>query len=156
MAKTVGSNGDLNLDVMVKQACQLANDTYPDLDFSAYDLNKDGIIDNVFLIYAGYDEAQGAPSTAIWSQRRYSWLRPGLALDSCEHDGLCMHFRTSWHKRKQNSRHQEVFVTSLLMFSAFLISIIQSSASSVMSNYFLMDIGNYNNNSARLLPIYLQ
>ena len=43
-----GSNNDLYLDVLVKQACQLAHDSY-NLDFSSYDLNKDGIIDNVFM-----------------------------------------------------------------------------------------------------------
>ena len=48
---------------MVAEACRLADD---DVDFSQYDWNDDGEADQVFVIYAGYSEAQGGPSTSIW------------------------------------------------------------------------------------------
>ncbi len=48
---------------MVAEACRLADD---DVDFSQYDWDNDGVVDQVFVIYAGYSEAQGGPSTSIW------------------------------------------------------------------------------------------
>ena len=37
-----------------------------DVDFSNYDWNDDGEVDQVFIIYAGYAEAQGAAPETIW------------------------------------------------------------------------------------------
>jgi M6 family metalloprotease-like protein len=37
------------------------------LDFSQFDNDGDGNVDGIVVIHAGYDEAAGAPSTAIWS-----------------------------------------------------------------------------------------
>ena len=36
------------------------------VDFSEYDLDGDGYIDNIFFYYAGFSEAEGATSDAIW------------------------------------------------------------------------------------------
>ena len=38
-----------------------------DIDFSRYDNDNDGLIDNVHIIYAGYGEEAGGPSYAIWA-----------------------------------------------------------------------------------------
>ena len=38
-----------------------------DLDYSVYDNDNDGYIDNVHIIFAGYGEEAGASSDAIWS-----------------------------------------------------------------------------------------
>ncbi|MBR4897820.1 MAG: M6 family metalloprotease domain-containing protein [Prevotella sp.] len=38
-----------------------------DVDFSLYDNDGDGIVDNVHIIYAGYGEEAGASSDAIWA-----------------------------------------------------------------------------------------
>lgn len=51
---------------LVVDACTLANNA--GIDFSQYDTDNDGIIDNVFVCYAGYDEAEGAPTYAMWSK----------------------------------------------------------------------------------------
>lgn len=145
-----GSNNDLYLDVLVKQACQLAHDSY-NLDFSSYDLNKDGIIDNVFLIYAGYDEAQGAPATAIWSQRRYFYTAPWSL------DGVSMMGYACTSELRGTSGNQIAGIGSFCHEFAHVLGIPDFyntvSANSVMSNYFLMDIGNYNNHSQT--PPYL-
>ena len=37
-----------------------------DVDYSNYDWDKDGVVDQVFVIYAGYAEAQGADENTIW------------------------------------------------------------------------------------------
>ncbi len=36
------------------------------VNFADYDWDKDGYVDQVYVIYAGYGEAQGAPAATIW------------------------------------------------------------------------------------------
>ncbi len=57
---------DGNPAQMIVDACAKANN---DVNFSHYDLDNDDFIDNVFVYYAGYSEAEGAPSAAIWPHR---------------------------------------------------------------------------------------
>ena len=47
----------------VKEACTLAD---PLVDFSQYDTNKDGKVDNIYFFYAGYGEADSKYSNTIW------------------------------------------------------------------------------------------
>lgn len=62
-----GSNSswgvDVNISEMVLETLNLVKDS---VDFSQYDWNGDGIVDQVFLLYAGYGEAQYAPEWTIW------------------------------------------------------------------------------------------
>lgn len=52
---------------MVIEACQLLDAT---VDFSDYDRDGDGYIDNVFIFYAGKGEANGGSSNTVWP---HSW-----------------------------------------------------------------------------------
>lgn len=63
-----GRWGDTRAGDMIVEACSLAS---KDVDFSLYDYNNDDYIDNVFVFFAGYDEAQGGSEDAIWSHRSY-------------------------------------------------------------------------------------
>ena len=47
----------------VKEACTLAD---PLVDFSQYDHDGDGVVDNVFFYFAGYGEADSGKSNTIW------------------------------------------------------------------------------------------
>ena len=62
-----------------------SNDTYPqgalldacaqlddEIDFSLYDYDGDGYVDNIFFYFAGYSEAEGADSDAIWPHAYYA------------------------------------------------------------------------------------
>ena len=51
---------------LVKEACQAAAST---VDFSKYDDDNDGKVDNVFIFFAGGDEAEGAGDSHIWSHQ---------------------------------------------------------------------------------------
>ena len=50
---------------MVKEACEAAESELG-VDFSRYDYNSDGMVDFVYVIYAGYAESYGASSNTIW------------------------------------------------------------------------------------------
>lgn len=60
---------------MVIEAVEALDDT---VDFSQYDLNGDGLVDNIYIIYAGRGEADGGGSNTVWP---YSWE---LLLDGVE------------------------------------------------------------------------
>ena len=61
--ENIGGRQDANVSHMIIQACDLLDDT---VDFSIYDNDKDGYIDNVYVFYAGYGEADGGGSNTIW------------------------------------------------------------------------------------------
>ena len=64
-----GENGDEGEDLHVAElaaaACQQAHLQYS-LDWSRYDWDGDGEVDQVYIIYAGYGESAGAPSYTVW------------------------------------------------------------------------------------------
>ena len=59
---------DKNPHLMIMEACQLADEQ---IDFSKYDQDGDGEVDNVFVFFAGRDEAEGASENQIWSHAWY-------------------------------------------------------------------------------------
>lgn len=54
---------DLAPEEMVIEACQALDDT---VDFSVYDTDGDGQIDNVFIFFAGYGEADSSLKNTVW------------------------------------------------------------------------------------------
>lgn len=54
---------DMRPHSLVIDACRLLNDK---IDFSNYDWNDDGYIDNVYIFYAGYGEADSNIASTIW------------------------------------------------------------------------------------------
>ena len=57
------NDSDDKPDEALYEACQLLDDQ---IDFSRYDHDHDGYVDNVFFYYAGYNQAEGASSDTIW------------------------------------------------------------------------------------------
>lgn len=59
------SNGDdLHVGELIGEAVELADSE--SINFKDYDWDGDGEVDQVYVIYAGYGESSGAPSTTIW------------------------------------------------------------------------------------------
>jgi M6 family metalloprotease-like protein len=58
---------DYNVREMPVDACDILDAT---IDFSQYDTDGDGIIDNVFIFYAGRGEASGGGEDTVWP---HSW-----------------------------------------------------------------------------------
>ena len=58
---------DANPRQMVIDACKLADDN--GVNFADYDVDGDGIVDNVFIYYAGHNEAEGASANTVWPHR---------------------------------------------------------------------------------------
>ena len=64
---------------MISDACRLAAEN--GVDFSRYDSNNDGKVDNVFVFFAGEDEAEGADENSIWSHSWYLFSGAGISLN---------------------------------------------------------------------------
>jgi M6 family metalloprotease-like protein len=58
---------DKNPRQMVVDACKAAN--ADGVNFSVYDTDLDGVVDNVFIYYAGHNEAEGGPKETVWPHR---------------------------------------------------------------------------------------
>jgi len=75
-----GQNGDDGKDIrphlMILEACQAAD---PQIDFSRYDDDGDGTADNVFVFFAGGDEAAGAGDDHVWSHQWF--LKDGAGIN---------------------------------------------------------------------------
>ena len=69
-------DSDMNPAQMIVDACRLAD---AETDFSLYDDDGDGKVDNVFVFFAGGDEAEGAGSDCIWSHAWY--IKSGAGYD---------------------------------------------------------------------------
>lgn len=61
-------DNDSNPRKMIMEACQLASKA--GVNFSNYDADGDGVVDNVFVYYAGNNEAEGGGSRTVWP---HSW-----------------------------------------------------------------------------------
>ena len=68
VSQSNGVESDKAPEEMVIEACRLADQ---DIDFSIYDDDGDGEVDNVFVFFAGGDEAEGAGDDCIWSHAWY-------------------------------------------------------------------------------------
>lgn len=60
------NDDDKNPQQLIIDACAAAN---TEVDFKQYDADSDGFVDNIFVYYAGNNEAEGAPANTIWPHR---------------------------------------------------------------------------------------
>ncbi len=75
--KNNSDDSDSAPEQMVIDACNLADN---EIDFSLYDDDGDGEVDNVFIFFAGGDEAEGAGDDCIWSHAWYIYSGAGKEL----------------------------------------------------------------------------
>ena len=54
---------DLNAPEMIVECCEAVDD---EVDFTEYDWDGDGVVEEVFVLYAGYGEATGGSDDTIW------------------------------------------------------------------------------------------
>lgn len=84
--KNSSSGDDMHVGEMISEACKLAD--ADGVDFTLYDNNNDGNVDFVYVIYAGYGEADSEDASTIWPHNydmQYYYQYYGL--DKCIVDG---------------------------------------------------------------------
>ena len=136
---------DKNPAEFIIEACQLADEA---IDFSMYDDNKDGKVDNIFVFYAGQDEAERAPEECIWAHSWFILSGAGkrLTLDGCKIDRYACaseisgkqltHIGTFCHEYCHTFDLPDMYDTDYET---------DGMAAGLWSTTSLMDGGNYNN-----------
>ena len=98
---------------MVKEACQLVDDS---VDFKQYDNNNDGYVDFVYVIYAGYGEADGGDANTIWPHSY--WLLDADA--TCKVDGKYVDLYACGNEMDFHTKHHTGIGTFCHEFSHVL------------------------------------
>lgn len=134
------------------RACEMVIEAVQDLDdsvnFRNYDHNNDGFVDSIYVIYAGYGEADGGPPESVWP---YSWELESegkrLQVDGvrinmygCSNE---LDFRFKQPTGIGTFTHEFAHVMGL----PDLYNTENFSDYSTPQNWSLLDQGNYNNNS---------
>lgn len=137
---------------MVIDACTLAD---PDVDFTSYDLDGDGEVDNIFVFFAGPDEAEGASDDHIWSHSW--WIKDGAGTRVRLDGKLLNHYATSSELKRSVSTgkfgfaaigtfcHEYSHVLGLEDMYDTDYEQSGGQANGLWGSTNLMDSGNYNN-----------
>lgn len=135
------SGKDINPGQMVLDACTLLDD---DIDFTQYDRDGDGVIDNVFIFYAGQGEASGGGAETVWP---HSWTLEKALGYIPELDGLKLNryaCTNEWQKNRPDGVGTFVHEFSHVMGLPDLYAT-KYTGSFTPGAWSVMDYGPYNN-----------
>ena len=131
-------------EMMVKEACELVDDS---VDFSLYDNNNDGYVDFVFVVYAGYGEADGGGANTIWP---HAWNLYTAAGKKCQLDGKIIDLYACGNELDYYSKQHTGIGTFCHEFSHVLglpdlYDTEQTHGKKTMGMWSILDYGPYNN-----------
>jgi M6 family metalloprotease-like protein len=126
---------------MVAEACRLVDDS---VDFSLYDNNGDSYVDFVYVIYAGYGEADGGAASTIWPHQYYVSMYEYVRLDNKIIDLYACGNELDNHSKKHTG-----IGTFCHEFSHVLglpdLYVTNGASHVTMNEWDIMDYGPYNN-----------
>lgn len=127
---------------MVKEACELVNDS---VDFSLYDNDKDGYVDFVYVVYAGYGEADGGAANTIWPHS-YWLFESGV---TCKVDGKYVDLYACGNELDYYTKHHTGIGTFCHEFSHVLglpdLYTTEGQTHKTLGSWDILDYGPYNN-----------
>lgn len=136
-------DNDQHPDEMVVEACQLAAEQ--GIDFSKYDVNEDGEVDWVVVLYAGKGEASGGDANTIWPhQYDLAYTGADFKLNGkWVNHYCCLNELDGYGKREGIGTfcHEFSHVMGLPDFYAT-----NNATHHTMCDWDIMDYGPYNNN----------
>ena len=142
--KNDGNGNDMYPDKMVSEACKLA-DTEFGVDFTQYDNDNDGYVDFVFVVYAGFGEADGGAATTIWPHA-WNLLAAGT---QCKVDGKTVDLYACGNELDYHSKKHTGIGTFCHEFSHVLglpdLYVTNTASHTTMNEWDIMDYGPYNN-----------
>lgn len=151
-----GANNSNDEDVapedMIIHAVQLLD---AEVDFSQYDTNGDGFVDNVYVFYAGEGEnVEGVTENAVWPHSYNIYYGAGKV---CQADGVKFDYyacSNEWDGSKPDGIGTFVHEFSHVLGLPDLYDVYYENATSVTpGEWDLLDSGSYNNDS-RTPPAY--
>lgn len=142
---------DQHPEQMVIDACAILDS---EIDFSEYDRDGDGVVDNIYVFYAGNGENEGAPSSTVWP---HSWDIRYAGVGNVSHDGVLIGHYACSNEMIYGSNKMTGIGTFCHEFSHVLglpdLYATSYTSAHTPGEYSLMDHGSYNNNG-RTPPIY--
>ena len=143
--KNNSAGQDSKPEYMIEEACKLA-DTECNVDFSQYDNDGDGYVDFVFVIYAGYGEADGGASTTIWP---HAWNLYQAAGRMCKVDDKIVDLYACGNELDNYSKTHTGIGTFCHEFSHVLglpdLYVTNNASHNTLNEWDIMDYGPYNN-----------
>lgn len=140
---------DLRPEEMVIDGCKLLD---REVDFSAYDTDGDGYVDNVFVFYAGRGEADGGSEDTVWPhQWEIESAGKSLTLDGVKINRYAC--SNEWDGKKPDGIGTFVHEFSHVMGLPDLYHTSESGVYYTPCEWSVMDYGPYNNDS-RTPPTY--
>jgi len=131
---------------MVPHAAELLKDV---IDFSIYDTDDNGEVDNIYIFYAGYGEADGGPANSIWP---HSWnIHDDLGMEIYMNGKLLNHYATN--NELANGQGSKLAGIGVFCHEFSHVLGLPDLYSTLYTGVFtpgewsLMDHGSYNNNS---------
>ncbi len=147
-ANNTTTGDDLRPEEMIIDGCKLLDD---EIDFSIYDFDEDGFVDNVYVIYAGEGEAAYGSDDTVWPHAyNLSYNYSYLWLDGVKVDRYACSNEIS--NGVPDGIGNFVHEFSHVMGLPDLYSTV-ASTSFTPGDWSVMDIGSYNND-ARTPPAY--
>ncbi len=130
---------------MIIHAVELLDD---EVDFSQYDTDGDGFVDNVYVFYAGRGEADGGGTNSVWPHSYNIYWGAGRI---CQADGVMFDYyacSNEWDGAKPDGIGTFVHEFSHVMGLPDLYDVDYENAEYVTPGaWSVLDMGNYNNNS---------
>ncbi len=146
------SGNDLHPADMVTEACALLDDQ---IDFSVYDNDHDGVVDNVYIFYAGYGEADGGPAASIWP---HSWDLSEAFSQTFTFDGVSLNHYACSNELRDGQGSIVAGIGSFCHEFGHVLGLpdlysTNYSSAFTPGNWSIMDHGSYNNQT-RTPPMY--
>lgn len=145
--------GDLNAWNMVVEACRQLDDV---IDFTRYDYDQDGAVDNIYVFYAGLGEANGGEAYTIWQHAAEvetiagrEFFFDGMRVNryACSNE-LKPIYDAATQTREMHLEGIGVVCHEFTHVLGFPdLYDVESSGQFTPASWSLMDIGSYNNNS---------
>lgn len=140
--KNTPQGNDSYPDKMIKEACELVDDS---VDFKLYDNNKDGKVDFVYVIYAGYGEADGGDASTIWP---HTWELSAIGA-KCEVDSVKVNLYACGNELNYNSNEHTGIGTFCHEFCHVLglpdLYVTNNANHKTLGEWSILDYGPYNN-----------
>lgn len=133
---------DKDPGAMVKEACDALDDI---VDFKDFDRDNDGIVDNIFIFYAGRGEASGGSANTVWP---HSWDMTSAGYPNLYYDGVKIHTygcSNEWESGRPDGVGTFIHEFSHVMGLPDLYATSYTSAFTP-GEWSALDYGPYNNN----------
>ncbi len=147
------AGNDSLADQMVVDACAAANST---VDFTQYDTDYNGRIDNVFIYYAGYNEAEYGSENSIWPHRGF--VIQSSSIPNVKFDGKRVYDYACTSELKGNSGSNMCGIGTFTHEFGHVLGLADyyhtsESSKATLNFWSIMDAGSYSN-AGRTPPLY--